>query len=84
MRILRLASKSKSLKLLIDTLLFVLPSLGNVSALLFLFFFIFYALGLNLFGTALWWDYITFDANFSEFGKAILMMYRCTTGENWN
>ena len=47
-RIFRLIPKAKGLKLF-QTLVYSLPALGNVGSVLFLFFFIFAVLGMNLF-----------------------------------
>ena len=49
MRIFRLIKSSKNLRVLLDTLVYILPSLANIGSLIFLMFFIFAALGINLF-----------------------------------
>lgn len=49
-RVFRLIPKAKGLRTLFQTLLVSLPALGNVGSVLFLFFFIFAVMGMNLFG----------------------------------
>jgi len=84
-RILRLVKSSKNLIVLLKTLFFSLPSLLNVGSLLFLAFFVFTIVGMNVFGTAerdgeLFTEY----NNFEHFGTSMLLLFRCMTGENWN
>lgn len=84
-RILRLVKSSKNLVVLLKTLLFSLPSLLNVGSLLFLAFFVFSVIGMNLFGKVtrdgVW---LTEYNNFEYFGSTMLLLFRCMTGENWN
>jgi len=84
-RIFRLIPKAKGLRTLFQTLLYSLPALGNVGSVLFLFFFIFAVMGMNLFGKI---KYTTGEifryANFEEFHYALLTLFRMTTGEAWN
>jgi len=84
LRILRLIKKAKTLKLLIDTLIFILPSLVSTGSLLFMGLFIFTALGMNLFGTIRYWSYTTFGVNFSSFQYSFMLLMRCASGDNWN
>jgi hypothetical protein len=49
-RLLRLSRKTKTLNKLFQTLLITLPGLGNTGVLLFLFFFIYSLMGMQLFG----------------------------------
>jgi hypothetical protein len=76
-RIFRLIPKAKGLKKLFQTLLYSLPALGNVGSVLFLFFFIFAVMGMNLFGKI---KFTTGElnryANFEEFYWAILTLFR--------
>jgi hypothetical protein len=86
-RLFRLIKDSKDLIVLVKTLYFSLPSLINVGTLLFLSFFVFAIVGMNLFGGAntlkdgvLFNDY----ANFDGFLSSMLLLFQCMTGENWN
>ena len=49
-RVVKLIRSSKSLRILIDTIYYLLPSLINITAIIFLMLFIFSVLGMNLFG----------------------------------
>ena len=84
MRIVRLIKASKNLKVISQTLVYIIPSLANIGMLIFLLFFIYAAVGVNLFGTVKHREYITSHANFESFGSALLLLLRCTTGEQWN
>ena len=84
MRIFRLIRSSKNLKVLIDTLVYILPSLGNIGSLIFLSFFIFAVLGINIFSGVMLQDELNALVNFRSFGTTLLVLMRCATGENWN
>jgi hypothetical protein len=84
-RILRLLKSSKNMIVLLKTLFFSLPSLVNVGSLLFLAFFIFAIIGMNLFGLVTRdGKNLTQYANFEYFGSSLLLLIRCMTGEGWN
>jgi len=83
-RIFRLIPKAKGLRTLFQTLLYSLPALVNVGSVLFLFFFIFSIMGMNLFGKIKHGDFITRHANFENFPNALLLLFRMATGESWN
>ena len=50
-RVFRFIKEKKIVRVLLDTLVFVLPSISNVVTLVFLIYFIYACLGMNLFGT---------------------------------
>ena len=83
-RVLRLVKRAKGLRTLLQTLLFSLPALFNVGSVLFLFFFIFAVMGMNLFGSVKTQDSLTRHANFEVFGSSLLLLFRSATGETWN
>lgn len=62
---------------------YALPPLMNVTALLFLAFFIFSILGVFLFGSIKSGDMIDHERNFHNFHNALLLLFMCSTGENW-
>ena len=64
MRVVRLIKASKNLKVISQTLVYIVPSLVNIGILIFLLFFIYAALGVNLFGAVKHRVYITEHANF--------------------
>lgn len=84
LRVLRLIKKAKTLKLLIDTLIFILPSLTNIALLVVLGYFIFTALGINLFGGSRLVGELNYNANFQQFGLSMMLLMRCSSGEAWN
>eukprot|EP01012_Entosiphon_sulcatum_P053801 TRINITY_DN740_c0_g1_i1.p1 TRINITY_DN740_c0_g1~~TRINITY_DN740_c0_g1_i1.p1 ORF type:complete len:2364 (+),score=263.90 TRINITY_DN740_c0_g1_i1:1645-8736(+) len=84
LRILRLLRSSKSIIVLLETLWFSLPALFNIGAVLVLLFFMYAVLGVQFFGSVVLQDYLTDDANFGSFYRAMMVLFRMTTGENWN
>ncbi|CAD8053314.1 unnamed protein product [Paramecium primaurelia] len=82
-RLFRLVKSLHSLKKLIDTALFSLPALFNVSALMFLLYFIFSVLGVFLFSNLSDGYIINSENNFNDFHHALILLFRCTTGEDW-
>ena len=49
MRVFRLIRASKNLRVLVDSLIVILPSIANVGSLIMLMFFIFAIIGMNMF-----------------------------------
>jgi len=49
MRVFRLIRTNKNLKVLVDSLIVILPSIANVGSLILLMFFIFSVIGMNMF-----------------------------------
>ncbi len=77
--------------MILDTLVYILPSLANIGSMICLLIFIYAVLGMQIFaevkfrpasagGLGALRDY----ANFREFGSAMLLLFRCATGESWN
>uniref|UniRef100_A0A671YMJ1 Calcium channel, voltage-dependent, T type, alpha 1H subunit a n=1 Tax=Sparus aurata TaxID=8175 RepID=A0A671YMJ1_SPAAU len=95
MRVLRIARVLKLLKMatgmraLLDTVMQALPQVGNLGLLFMLLFFIYAALGVELFGKLECNDNNPCDglsrhATFANFGMAFLTLFRVSTGDNWN
>ncbi|KAI5623256.1 voltage-dependent T-type calcium channel subunit alpha-1G isoform X2, partial [Silurus asotus] len=95
MRVLRIARVLKLLKMavgmraLLDTVIQALPQVGNLGLLFMLLFFIFAALGVELFGDLICDDLHPCEglgryATFNNFGMAFLLLFRVSTGDNWN
>ena len=84
MRIIRLVRKQPDVKIILDTLVNILPQITNFIALMFLLLFIYAALGINLFGGVVQQDFITPKNNFTSIGVAIMLLFRSSTGEDWN
>jgi hypothetical protein len=84
-RVLRLLKNSKNIIILLNTLYFSLPSLINVGTLLFLAFFVFAIIGMNLYGESTPdGDFYNRYQHFGSFGSTMLLLFCCLTGENWN
>lgn len=88
-RILKLLKSAKDLVILLTTVSRSLAQVGNLGLLLFLLFFIYSALGIELFGRLACTDTNPCDgiseyANFNNFGMAMLVLFRLSTGDNWN
>ncbi|XP_036159074.1 voltage-dependent T-type calcium channel subunit alpha-1H isoform X1 [Myotis myotis] len=95
MRVLRIARVLKLLKMatgmraLLDTVVQALPQVGNLGLLFMLLFFIYAALGVELFGRLECTEDnpcegLSRHATFSNFGMAFLTLFRVSTGDNWN
>jgi hypothetical protein len=83
-RLFRLIKGAKSIRKLFNTLIATLPSLGNISMLLALLFFIYAVMGVQLFAKVKYGDALNEHANFRTFFTAALTLMRSSTGENWN
>ncbi|KAJ9521132.1 hypothetical protein QJQ45_022836, partial [Haematococcus lacustris] len=83
-RIFRLIPNAKGLRTLMQTLLWSLPALGNVGAMLLMFMFMYSVMAMNLFGLIKFQENLTRHANFRTFPMAMITLFRCITGENWN
>ncbi|KAI4822072.1 hypothetical protein KUCAC02_007636, partial [Chaenocephalus aceratus] len=95
MRVLRIARVLKLLKMatgmrsLLDTVMQALPQVGNLGLLFMLLFFIYAALGVELFGKLECTEDnpcegLSRHATFANFGMAFLTLFRVSTGDNWN
>ncbi|XP_043822120.1 voltage-dependent T-type calcium channel subunit alpha-1I isoform X3 [Dromiciops gliroides] len=95
MRVLRIARVLKLLKMatgmraLLDTVVQALPQVGNLGLLFMLLFFIYAALGVELFGKLVCSEEhpcegMSRHATFENFGMAFLTLFQVSTGDNWN
>ncbi|XP_074525801.1 voltage-dependent T-type calcium channel subunit alpha-1H-like [Halichoeres trimaculatus] len=90
-RVLSLAQvlKAEKIRLLLKTIIKTLTQVGNICLLLIFFFFIYAALGVELFGKL---ECTHMDpcqglhrySNFKHFGTALLTLYKVCTGDNWH
>lgn len=72
------------IKVIIDCIVFMLPSIVQITIIIFIIL-----LTYTLFGIELFWnikDYKSIDNNynFRSFGNALVLMFDCATGQNWN
>ncbi|KAJ8001628.1 hypothetical protein DPEC_G00171450 [Dallia pectoralis] len=95
MRVLRIARVLKLLKIaegmraLLHTVVQALPQVGNLGLLFVLLFFIYAALGVELFGRMVFnaehqCEGMGPHASFEHFGMALLTLFQVSTGDNWN
>ena len=84
-RLIRIVKSAAGLKRQLQVLVLSAPSLLNVGGLLVLVWFIYAVLGVQFF-----WnvqphsDDLNQHANFQDFGNAVFLLIRMTTGENWH
>jgi len=88
-RVLKLVKSAKDLMTLLTTVSRSLAQVGNLGTLLFLLFFIYSCLGIELFGRIdctvnNGCDGFSEYANFKNVGMAMLVLFRLSTGDNWN
>jgi len=109
-RLFRVIRKARGLRVLFNTLVMSLPAVGNISLLVFLVFFIYAVIGVQLFARDPFVDgqfaagnanlsncttessfreYMSIGsldrhANYDSFENALLLLFRMSTGENWN
>jgi len=84
MRIIRLVRSQDNIKIILDTLVNIIPQITNFIALMFLLLFIYAALGINLFSGVILQEFVTEKNNFRSISTAIIYLFRCSTGEDWN
>ncbi|KAJ8569522.1 hypothetical protein ON010_g5738 [Phytophthora cinnamomi] len=82
-RLFRLVHSAPSLRQLFNTLLITLPSLANIGGLLFLVFFIYAAMGMQLFAKVKFGELVTSTANFQSLLKAMITLYEAFVN-NWS
>nr|XP_021336020.1 voltage-dependent T-type calcium channel subunit alpha-1G isoform X2 [Danio rerio] len=88
-RVLKLLKMAVGMRALLDTVMQALPQVGNLGLLFMLLFFIFAALGVELFGDLICDELHPCEglgryATFKNFGMAFLLLFRVSTGDNWN
>lgn len=79
------------MRVILDTLVYILPSLANIGSMICLLIFIYSVLGMYIFAEVMYRDAsaggigeLRDYANFRQFGSAMLLLFRCATGESWN
>ena len=84
MRMFKLIRSSVHMRLILDTVFNILPQISNVMSLIFLLFFIYAALGLNLFCGVMDQEHLDDKNNFHTFPNSMVMLMKFSTGEDWN
>ncbi|CAG9463932.1 unnamed protein product [Pedinophyceae sp. YPF-701] len=82
-RMLRLIRRVRGLNEMFYTLYLSLPAFGNVGAFLLLLFFMYAYVGVLLFGESPRTPSINEHANFSDFGRAMITLFRASTNDEW-
>jgi hypothetical protein len=82
-KLIRIFKALKTLETLITIFGYSLPAILNVLSLLTLIFFIYSVLGVNLFHSIHSGKVINSYNNFHNFGKAMITLFRVSTGEDW-
>jgi hypothetical protein len=85
-RLFRVIKRVASIQRLFMTLTAALPSLWNIACFLFVVFFVFAILGVNLFGQIQLTDYnsgLSRRDNFQDFPTSLITLFRLATGDGW-
>eukprot|EP00117_Sycon_ciliatum_P046107 scpid9228/ scgid2998/ Sodium channel protein 60E; Drosophila ion channel 60; Drosophila sodium channel 1; Protein smell-impaired 60E; Sodium channel 2 len=83
-RVLRLVRRMQGLRRLLFTLMYSLPALINVGALLILTIYIYSILGMSVFGHVKRTGVLSDQINFEDFPHAFLVLFRVATAAGWN
>lgn len=84
MRIVRLVRGRANIRIILGALVNILPQITNFIALMFLLLFVSAALGMSVFSGVVHQEFINDKDNFMSIGYAMLTLFRCSTGEDWN
>jgi len=82
-RVLRLINKAQSLRTMFLTLWYAVPAFWNIGLLMSVIFFMYAVFGMEWFGDIAWNEYITRNANFTNFPTALTLLWRLATGDQW-
>ena len=80
----KLIRSSPHMRLIMDTVFNILPQITNVMSLILLLFYIYAALGINLFSSVMLQDSLDLKNNFQTFPNAMVVLMKFSTGEDWN
>ena len=84
LRLFKIISNVGILRNLFDTVMLMMPSVGSVGILIGIIIVIYGNIGMNVFGTVPYRESITRTNNFKSFLSSILVLFRVTSGEDWN
>ncbi|KAK9529793.1 hypothetical protein VZT92_013865 [Zoarces viviparus] len=86
MRLVKLLNRSEGIRNLLWTFIKSLQALPYVGLLILMLFFIYAVVGMQIFGKIALVDgtYINRNNNFQTFPQAVLLLFRCATGEAWH
>uniref|UniRef100_A0A7N6BHS3 Voltage-dependent L-type calcium channel subunit alpha n=1 Tax=Anabas testudineus TaxID=64144 RepID=A0A7N6BHS3_ANATE len=85
MRLVKLLNRSEGIRNLLWTFIKSFQALPHVALLIVMLFFIYAVIGMQIFGKIALVDgsQINRNNNFQTFPQAVLMLFRCATGEAW-
>ncbi|KAF3860416.1 hypothetical protein F7725_000671 [Dissostichus mawsoni] len=85
MRLVKLLNRSEGIRNLLWTFIKSFQALPHVALLIIMLFFIYAVIGMQIFGKVSLVDgtQINRNNNFQTFPQAVLMLFRCATGEAW-
>ena len=83
-RLIRLIRLVKSLRTIFNSILTAIPGILNIGGLLLLLFFVYAIIGMQLYGAIGFQGELNEHANFRSLGSSISLLFRFSTGENWN
>ncbi|XP_034535314.1 voltage-dependent L-type calcium channel subunit alpha-1C-like, partial [Notolabrus celidotus] len=86
MRLVKLLNRSEGIRNLLWTFIKSLQALPYVALLILMLFFIYAVVGMQIFGKIALVDgtYVNRNNNFQTFPQAVLLLFRCATGEAWH
>jgi len=82
-RILRLINNLGKLRSLIDTLLYLIPSILGIGFLILILITIYGNIGMHAFSQIPYRKYISRNNNFRDFISSITLLFQCISGEDW-
>lgn len=83
-RLIRLIRLVKSLRLIVNSIVTAIPGILNIGGLLLLLYFVYAVIGMNLYGLIGFQGELNEHANFQSLENSMLLLFRFSTGENWN
>ncbi|XP_067324071.1 voltage-dependent L-type calcium channel subunit alpha-1S isoform X2 [Anolis sagrei] len=85
LRLVKLLNRSEGIRNLLWTFIKSFQALPHVALLIVMLFFIYAVIGMQMFGKVALVDgtQINRNNNFQTFPQAVLMLFRCATGEGW-
>eukprot|EP00744_Colponema_vietnamica_P005550 GILI01008124.1.p1 GENE.GILI01008124.1~~GILI01008124.1.p1 ORF type:complete len:860 (+),score=212.34 GILI01008124.1:248-2581(+) len=83
-RLVRFIRLTDRLRVLLDTVTLILPSLSHLALLYVVLFFVYGLVGMNVFGSVMYQSYLNRHNNFQDILSSLLTLVRAGTGERWN
>lgn len=84
LKVVRLMTVYSKLRGIIDTLIYLVPSIINIGTIMVIILVIYGCIGVNLFSTLPFREEIHQLNNFKDFISAFVLLFKILTGESWN